>query len=73
MKLKPITAEKLIKILDKLGFLKIRQKGSHIFFHHPDGRTTIIPIHSGERISGGLLIKILKDIGLTREEYLDLL
>ncbi|MHA1357344.1 MAG: type II toxin-antitoxin system HicA family toxin [Candidatus Helarchaeota archaeon] len=49
MKLKPISAKKLIKILERLGFLKIRKKGSHIFFRHPDGRTTVFPIHSSEK------------------------
>ncbi len=73
MKLKPISADKLIKILENLGFLKIRQKGSHIFFRHPDGRTTVIPIHSGEKIGRGLLSKILKDIGLSRGDFLNLL
>jgi predicted RNA binding protein YcfA (HicA-like mRNA interferase family) len=73
MKLKPISAEKLIKILESIGFVKIRQKGSHIFFRHPDGRTTVIPIHSGEKISKGLLTKILKDIKLSREDFLNLM
>ena len=69
MKLKPISAEKLIKILESIGFLKIRQKGSHIFLRHPDGRTTVIPLHSDEKIGRGLLKKILKDIDLSREDF----
>ena len=73
MKLKPISAEKLIKILESIGFLKVRQKGSHIFLRHPDGRTTLIPIHSGEKISKGLLTKILKDVELSREDFLKIL
>ena len=40
-----LTAKEFIKVLDKLGFKCIRQKGSHIFFEHPDGRTTVIPNH----------------------------
>jgi len=72
-KLNPISAEKLIKILEKIGFIKKRQKGSHIFLQHPDGRITVIPVHKGEKIGRGLLRKILKDVDLSREEYLDLL
>jgi len=34
-KLKPVSTRKLIRILVKLGFVKIRQKGSHSFFQHP--------------------------------------
>lgn len=56
---------KLIKILNKLGFKKIRQEGSHIFFKHPDGRTTVVPCHAGKDIGRGLLREILKDIRLS--------
>lgn len=45
---------KVIKILRKLGFVKIRQEGSHIFFKHPDGRTTVVPYHAGKDIGRGL-------------------
>ena len=72
-KLNPISSEKLIKILKKQGFEEIRQKGSHKFFRDSEGRTTVIPFHKGEKIGRGLLAKILKDIGMTRDEFLDLL
>lgn len=42
-KLPQITARELIKILEKIGFVALRQKGSHIFLKHNDGRTTTIP------------------------------
>lgn len=45
-KLKPISSEKLVKIVQKLGFKKIRQKGSHISFIHPDSRILTIPLHA---------------------------
>jgi len=71
-KLNPIASEKLIKILKKQGFKEIRQKGSHKLFRDSEGRTTVIPFHKGEKIGRGLLLKILKDIGMTREEFLAL-
>ena len=55
---------KLIKIIGKFGFIKVRQEGSHIFFKHPDGRTTVIPFHQGKDIGRGLLREILKDCKL---------
>jgi predicted RNA binding protein YcfA (HicA-like mRNA interferase family) len=70
MKLKPLPGKKVIRILEQLGFEKIRQRGSHIFFRHPDGRTTILPIHKGEDIGRGLLQEIIKDTKLTKEEFL---
>ncbi|OGY44792.1 MAG: hypothetical protein A2729_02810 [Candidatus Buchananbacteria bacterium RIFCSPHIGHO2_01_FULL_39_14] len=67
-KLVPIKPKKIIKILLKLGFTKRDAEGSHVFFKHLDGRTTVVPIHSQE-ISKGLLRKILNDIQLAVEEY----
>jgi len=33
-----------------------------VFLKHPDGRTTVVPIHAGETIGLGLLSKILRDV-----------
>ena len=73
-KLPLLTAKELIKVLDVLNFQFQRQRGSHKFFSHPDGRTTIISCHQGEKIDRGLLNKIVKkDLHLTREEFMKLL
>jgi len=55
-KIKPLSSSKVIKALEKIGFQQIRQKGSHLFMDHPDGRTTIITVHSGEDIGKGMII-----------------
>jgi predicted RNA binding protein YcfA (HicA-like mRNA interferase family) len=69
-KLPLLKAKQLAKILEKLGFQFLRQQGSHMFFQHPDGRTTVVPNHPGEQIDRGLLNKIIrKDIQITREEF----
>ena len=70
MKLKPLPSKTIIQILGRLGFKKIRQRGSHVFFRHADGRTTIVPIHKGEDIGRGLLQEIIKDTKLTKEKFL---
>ena len=57
-------------ILMCLGFLEVRQKGSHKQFRHPDGRVTTVPFHKGRDISPILLRQITKDIDLTIEEFL---
>lgn len=59
-KLPLMTANEVSKILKKLGFKFKRQQGSHMFFEHSDGRTTVIPNHPGEDIDRGLLNKIIK-------------
>jgi len=73
MRLKPLPSRKVIKALESLGFKKIRQKGSHVFFKHLDGRATVVPIHKGEDIGRGLLRNIIKDTGLTKEDFLRLI
>jgi len=71
MKLPLLSAKNLFKVLQKLGFKKIRQEGSHVFFRHLDGRTTLIPNHPGEKVDRGLLNKIIKkDLQISREEFL---
>ena len=70
-KLPLMTAKELAKAVKKLGFEFRRQEGSHMFFEHPDGRTTVIPNHPGEEIDRGLLTKIIKkDLQISREEFL---
>ncbi len=64
----------LSKILERLGFKFIRQRGSHMFFKHPDGRSTVVPCHPGDRIGPGLLLKIIKeDLQLSRKDFEELL
>ena len=71
-KLPLLKASELAAILSRFGFEMKRQHGSHMFFEHPDGRTTIVPNHPGEEIDRGLLNKIIKhDLRITREEFLE--
>jgi predicted RNA binding protein YcfA (HicA-like mRNA interferase family) len=72
-KLQPVSGEKVVEALRKAGFNPIRQKGSHVFLAHSDGRTTVVPIHKGEEVGRGLLQKIIHDTELTKEEFLELL
>jgi predicted RNA binding protein YcfA (HicA-like mRNA interferase family) len=60
----------VIKILENLGFIEIRQRGSHKQFRHKDGRFTTVPAHQGRDISPSLLRKIAVDIQLTIDEFL---
>jgi len=60
----------VIALLTRLGFVEVRQRGSHKQFRHPDGRATTVPFHAGRDISPILLRQIAKDIGLTVDELL---
>ena len=68
-KLSPIRGRELISILQKLGFAKVHQKGSHVRMRHSDGRRTTIPLHAGEKVGVGLLGKILRDVQVSREYF----
>ncbi|MBI5816289.1 MAG: type II toxin-antitoxin system HicA family toxin [Nitrospinae bacterium] len=59
----------VIKILCGLGYQIIRQKGSHVFLAHSNGRATVIPVHGGETIGHGLFSKILRDIDMPKNEF----
>ncbi len=60
----------VIAILTALGFVEVRQRGSHKQFRHPDGRATTVPFHTGRDLSPILLRQIAKDIGLTTEQFI---
>jgi len=69
--IKPLPARKVIRALENIGFQQIRQKGSHLFMRHPDGRTTLIPIHPGEKIGKEMIRKIINDAELTRDKWFE--
>lgn len=61
----------MIEFLKSLGCKQVRQKGSHRFFRHSDGRTATVPDHKGEDLGRGITNKILKDVEITRKEFLN--
>jgi predicted RNA binding protein YcfA (HicA-like mRNA interferase family) len=58
-------------ILQRLGFVEVRRRGSHIQYRHPDGRGTTVPYHAGRDISPILLRQIAKDIDMTVDELIE--
>lgn len=74
IKLRILKARELEKLLFNLEFQKIRQRGSHVFYKHEDGRSTTIPHHKGVALARPLNGSILRDIHLdltTFNKYLD--
>jgi len=57
------------KVLLRLGFEPVRQKGSHVFYRHPDGRTTTVPNHPGRDLARPLVREILREIEMTSEQF----
>lgn len=70
-KIPVLKPQEIIRILENLGFVEVRQKGSHKQFRHEDGRGTTVPFHKGRDISPRLLRLIASDVKLTVEEFLE--
>jgi predicted RNA binding protein YcfA (HicA-like mRNA interferase family) len=58
------------KVLLNLGFKIARTKGSHVFYRHPDGRTTTLPNHPGRDLSRPLIREVLREIEIAPEQFL---
>ncbi len=72
-KIPPLTSQKVIRILEKKGFILVRTKGSHrIFRNDQTGKQVTVPIHASD-LPQGTLHEILKQAGISRDELLDLL
>jgi predicted RNA binding protein YcfA (HicA-like mRNA interferase family) len=56
--------------LENLGFVEVRQRGSHKQYRHADGRCTTVPFHAGRDLSPILLRQIAKNVGITVEELI---
>ena len=59
----------VVAILEALGFVELRQRGSHKQFRHPDGRMTTVPFHAGRDISPSLVRKIAQDIAMDVRDF----
>jgi predicted RNA binding protein YcfA (HicA-like mRNA interferase family) len=68
-KLRLIDAQTMEKLLFHLGFQRMRQKGSHVFYRHPDGRVTTIPHHKGRVLARPLTREILRELEISVDEY----
>ena len=71
--LRPVPFRKLNRELLALGFRVVRQRGSHVFYAHPDGRATTVPNHPGEEVGRGLVRAILRDVDVEWSEFEKLL
>ncbi|HJS51815.1 MAG TPA: type II toxin-antitoxin system HicA family toxin, partial [Pyrinomonadaceae bacterium] len=61
-KIPVLKPREVVRILERMGFVEVRQRGSHKQFNHEDGRFTTVPVHQGRDISPFLLRKIAEDL-----------
>jgi len=65
-----LRGREVIASLRRAGFVVLRIRGSHHFLQHPDGRRTVVPVHTGEVVGPGLLNKILNDVEMKADEFM---
>ena len=68
-RLKLLPYRDLARLVETAGFRWVRCRGSHNTFQSPDGRVIVIPDHGNQVIVRPLLRRIVRDVGLTVEEY----
>jgi predicted RNA binding protein YcfA (HicA-like mRNA interferase family) len=68
-KVPPLKPREVEAILTALGFMLVRQRGSHKQFRHADGRSTTVPYHGGREISPTLIRQIAREIGMQADEF----
>lgn len=72
-RLKALRPTELIRALERAGFIKRRQTGSHLSMSKPGHpQSLVIPIHN-RTLGRGLQMRIIKDAGLSSEQLEDLL
>ena len=70
--LRPLPYRKVDRVLRRLGFESIGQTGSHVRYRHPDGRAVTVPRHDRKDVAPGLLRKVIRDVGVSVQEFMDL-
>jgi predicted RNA binding protein YcfA (HicA-like mRNA interferase family) len=69
-----VSGEKLIKVLKKKGFVLNRIAGSHHILIHMQMKITVsVPVHKGRALGRGITNAIIKDAGITREDFIKIL
>lgn len=73
-KIPSVRGKEAIKALIKAGFVERRTSGSHsILKNHRTGKIVVVPVHGGKDVKRGTLFAIIKQAGLTIDEFIKLL
>ena len=74
MRLRPLKSREVVSVLKKLGFRERRQTGSHLIFRHDQtGKIIPVPIHGNKDAKTGTLRSIIRQSGVSLEEFFNLL
>ena len=66
-----LRSKEVVRVLEKAGFVTWRQKGSHLsMYREADHRSLTVPMHFSKTVPKGTLRAIIKQAGLSVEEFL---
>jgi predicted RNA binding protein YcfA (HicA-like mRNA interferase family) len=68
-----VSGARIVKALQRAGFIVTRVSGSHHVMRHPDGRSVVVPVHTGRDMPKGTLRNILSIVGMSADELRKLL
>jgi predicted RNA binding protein YcfA (HicA-like mRNA interferase family) len=69
-----VNSRQVVRALERAGFEFARQHGSHAILVHPASENVVtVPVHSGRELTPKTLSSILRQAGLTAEEFRELL
>jgi predicted RNA binding protein YcfA (HicA-like mRNA interferase family) len=68
-----VKATDFIRVISNLDYTLDRQKGSHAIYKGDLGRRVVVPIHSGKDLKPGTLAGMIRDIGLEKSEFFQIL
>jgi len=68
-----VTAAEIVRVLERLGFSRARQSGSHRIYKNAQGRRVTVPYHAGQVLHPKVLKSIMRDADLTVDRLSELL
>lgn len=69
MKLPLLSGRQVLAALQRLGFVEVHQKGSHVKMKHPDGRLIVFPYH--DEVDRYTLKGALRDADVEIEDFIN--
>jgi len=66
-----VSGDDFVRAVQKIGYIWDHTEGSHMILLHPSGRRLSVPRH--RELGRGLLRSLIRDVGLTREEFVSLM
>lgn len=76
MKLPVVSGAEAIRVFERIGYVRSRQRSSHVRLHHPhpaDGQSPVLSVPDHREVRAGTLRGLIRDAGLTVERFIELL